>query len=71
MSFNRNVLQRMKVASGAQYTGILDLTSSAIGPKYPARRGCPLKEERTGQSGATYKTLLQQAAKHAYVPEKG
>ena len=66
-----SVLQRMKVASGAQCTGILHLTSLTIGPKSSAGRGRILKEENREQSAAAYKTPPQQAAGRAYILEKG
>ena len=54
MAFAGNMLQKMKVAGCAQCTGILDLTSSTIGPKSPAGQGRLLKEKRRGQSAAAY-----------------
>ena len=71
--YTRYVLQRIKVANGAQCMGrsILDSTMSEIRPKSPAGRGHLLKEERRGQSAASGYALPQQAAERAYLPEKG
>ena len=37
----------------------------------PERRAQHLKEEGAGQSAATENILLQWAAEHVYIPEKG
>ena len=67
----RKLLQNMKVANGAQCMGMLAITSLALMLKSPERRARLFKEERIGQSAATGYTLLQQATKHTYIPEKG
>ena len=48
----RNLLQKMKEASGAQYMGTLSIVSLALVLNSPEGRGCLLKEKRRGQSAA-------------------
>ena len=59
------------MASGAQHMGMVAITSPVLILKSPEGRGHRLQVERIGQSAAAEYALLQRAAEHAYIPEKG
>ena len=71
MAHTGNLLQKVMGGTGAQCMGRVGITSPVLRQVSPAVRAHCLKEEKVGQSAAAENTRPQQAAEHAYIPEKG